>query len=385
MIGHHLATNCRKSYVILSFLFFSLAGAGLTSCVSQNVSHQVEIADQAQARSAPAMERNDQVLSRRIYARIEEVMALRDSNEYEAAMEILSEIKALDDEGSLNTREQFVMWQFFANLYQIQERYEDAIIAYETMLTLQNLSQQQRQQALFYIASLNYVLRDYQEAIVRFEEYNRIGTEPDANAYLRIGTAHYLLEQYAEAIPPVLRSMEILQNKNETVPKNTYDLLRALYLTVEDYDAAMKVIEESLEFYNEEEDRVLLENIRANADGIPVNASASVILLQADRSNILNGAVNSADVEMLPIVKIIPEYPGRARIRGIEGWVLVNFIVTETGYVIEPEVIDAEPEYIFNRSALDAIEKFKFNPKQVDGAPVAVADVRYLFTYELDD
>lgn len=93
----------------------------------------------------------------------------------------------------------------------------------------------------------------------------------------------------------------------------------------------------------------------------------------------------SRDGEYLPIIKVQPIYPRRALARGIEGFVLLEFVVTETGSVRDPVVIDADPPSIFNRAATQAALKFKYKPKMVDGKPVAVAGVRNRITFELKE
>ena len=93
----------------------------------------------------------------------------------------------------------------------------------------------------------------------------------------------------------------------------------------------------------------------------------------------------SSDGEYLPIVKVAPIYPRRAQTRGIEGYVLLEFIVTATGAVRNPVVIEAKPPGIFDRAAVQAALKFKYKPKVVNGEPVEVAGVRNLIKFELED
>jgi protein TonB len=69
--------------------------------------------------------------------------------------------------------------------------------------------------------------------------------------------------------------------------------------------------------------------------------------------------LDSSDGDYLPIVKVAAIYPRRAQSRGIEGFVIVEFTVTKTGAVTSPSVVQAEPEGVFDRAALDAVVKFK--------------------------
>ncbi len=214
--------------------------------------------DDDNGRRAPPEARSSQTLSRQVFTRINEVMELRDMENYVEALQVLGEVRELFDRDRLNDREKFVMWQFFANIFQIQENYDQAIEAYEQIMLLPNLTQEQLEQTLFYLGSLYYVQEKFEQAIQQFTEYNRVALTPNDDVYFRIGTAHYQLEQFPEAIPFILRNMEILRSNNEAVPKNTYDLLRALYFNVEDYEKAYQVLRESVVLFDDQDDWVLL-------------------------------------------------------------------------------------------------------------------------------
>jgi protein TonB len=73
---------------------------------------------------------------------------------------------------------------------------------------------------------------------------------------------------------------------------------------------------------------------------------------------------------VIPIVRIAPQYPRKALMAKIEGWVKVKFTITPSGTVSNPEVVDAKPRRIFDREAIRAILKFKFKPKVVNGVGV---------------
>jgi protein TonB len=77
-----------------------------------------------------------------------------------------------------------------------------------------------------------------------------------------------------------------------------------------------------------------------------------------------------AEGDIIPVVVIRPMYPREAAITGTQGWVKVEFTITEVGTVKNPRVIDAKPPRIFNREAIRAILKWKFKPRVVDGIAV---------------
>jgi protein TonB len=91
------------------------------------------------------------------------------------------------------------------------------------------------------------------------------------------------------------------------------------------------------------------------------------------------------DGDYLPLVHIQPQYPRRAAERGIEGFAIVELTVTVDGTVEDVRVIEADPPGYFERAAERAAYKFKYKPKVVNGDPVPVAGVQYLFTFNLED
>jgi protein TonB len=96
-------------------------------------------------------------------------------------------------------------------------------------------------------------------------------------------------------------------------------------------------------------------------------------------------SLDSGDGEYLPLVKVAPIYPRRALNRGVEGFVVVEFSVTDRGTVRDARVIEAVPDNgMFDAAALAAVEKFKYKPRVIDGAAVEVTGVRNKITFRLE-
>ena len=116
----------------------------------------------------------------------------------------------------------------------------------------------------------------------------------------------------------------------------------------------------------------------------PTTQGISIARANIDVSGMnTNASISQADAEYLPIVTIQPQYPTRALQRGIEGWCQVMFTVNENGGVEDPVVVDAEPPNIFDSASIRAVQRFRFNPRTVDGQPVKTPGVQYVFTYQL--
>ena len=110
------------------------------------------------------------------------------------------------------------------------------------------------------------------------------------------------------------------------------------------------------------------------------------------------GGFGISDGEYLPIVKVQPQYPRRALSRGLAGYVIVEFTVTEQGTVKDPIVVENcahiqsarnpgecvdKPNSVFDSAAKKAAVKFKYKPKVIDGQPVETAGVQNKITFEL--
>ena len=91
-----------------------------------------------------------------------------------------------------------------------------------------------------------------------------------------------------------------------------------------------------------------------------------------------------SDRDVVPLVRIAPEYPQRALTRGLEGWVKVQFTITTTGTVKDPIVVDADPKNIFDDAALKSIARWKYNPKVEDGAAVERVGVQTIIRFQLE-
>ena len=79
------------------------------------------------------------------------------------------------------------------------------------------------------------------------------------------------------------------------------------------------------------------------------------------------GTTGTISTNLIPLSRIPPRYPMRAANRRIEGWVKIEFTITEQGTVKDAVVVDAQPKKIFNRAALQAIKRWKFKAKIIDG------------------
>jgi protein TonB len=75
------------------------------------------------------------------------------------------------------------------------------------------------------------------------------------------------------------------------------------------------------------------------------------------------------DRELVPLVRIEPQYPPQAQQRRLEGWVQVHFTISGAGTVKNARVVKSS-DRIFETPVLRAVEQWKYQPQMEGGKPV---------------
>ena len=95
------------------------------------------------------------------------------------------------------------------------------------------------------------------------------------------------------------------------------------------------------------------------------------------------GGFSAGEGDYLPIVKVAPIYPNRALSRGIEGYCIIEFVVTRNGTTANGKVIECTSS-LFANASLKAAAKFKYKARVINGTPIDVPGVQHKITFELE-
>ena len=125
-----------------------------------------------------------------------------------------------------------------------------------------------------------------------------------------------------------------------------------------------------------------MDNVTPDAQAMAVSAPTVNANINLSASGF---GLAPTDGEYLPIVKVQPIYPRSALSRGIQGYVIVQFTVTKQGTTRDVKVVEAKPQGIFDRAAIQAAQKFKYKPRVVDGEPIEVPGVQNKITFVIED
>ena len=121
-----------------------------------------------------------------------------------------------------------------------------------------------------------------------------------------------------------------------------------------------------------------------SAGGVDNNVAQLTPVVDARGAMSRMSMTAGSDRDVIPLVRINPDYPPRALSRGLEGWVQVQFTITPTGTVANAVVINAEPKNIFDDAALKAIARWRYNPKVENGTAVERVGVQTIIRFQLE-
>lgn len=120
--------------------------------------------------------------------------------------------------------------------------------------------------------------------------------------------------------------------------------------------------------------------------GPEIDIVTRVLPVRVDAPDVGGGGfVAARDTDVLPIVRIEPDYPQRAASRGIEGWVKVQYTVTGTGSVTDVRVVESSPSGIFDDVSVKAVTRWRYKPKVENAVAVERIGMQTILRFNLEE
>jgi len=106
--------------------------------------------------------------------------------------------------------------------------------------------------------------------------------------------------------------------------------------------------------------------------------AAACLLAQAAAAQNFVTETDTSAVRAVPVAEPAPAYPSGVSRSGAEGWVRLHFVVAADGQAVDPIVVDSVGGEAFERSALDTLAQWRFEPA-ADGSEIGnnVVDMRF--------
>jgi protein TonB len=89
----------------------------------------------------------------------------------------------------------------------------------------------------------------------------------------------------------------------------------------------------------------------------------------AARQQFLANVVAAGD--LTPVKSVKPIYPAKANLSKIQGWVELDFTITESGAVKDIAIHAASAPGVFEDAAINALSQWRYKPVQRDAKSVA--------------
>jgi len=89
------------------------------------------------------------------------------------------------------------------------------------------------------------------------------------------------------------------------------------------------------------------------------------------------------DGNVIPLVRVAPQFPRKAAMAGKEGWVQLSFDITAEGTVANVQLLNSKPRRLFDQAATRALYKWKYRPKIFKGKAVAQNNLQVQIDFKL--
>ena len=256
---------------------------------------------------------------------------ITDEKDYVLAKERLD--KALAMEIKANERAQYLNLLGYTHF--LEQNFDQAIEAYTDVVTHDGIPKGLLLTTYYTLAQLHFVQERYEGAIEWIDAWHAIAEDPGPN-------------------PTIFRAQTLFQ---------------------------MGKLEEALMTLDLGLDRARARGHEINPKWLELKA----YLEKSSGSEPAADLTSTTDGGVMLIAKVHPVYPIYAEKRGLEGYVDVQYGVTEHGNVVDAKVTNAEPVDIFDTAALAAVSKYKYKPTVQGGVAVPTRDLITRVQFRLED
>jgi tetratricopeptide (TPR) repeat protein len=187
------------------------------------------------------------------FGKIQEMMELEPKADIEGALNLLNKWKAKGDRVKPHARAK--IYNFYGYIYATEERYPEAIEAYEWVLATPEIDEPSQNQAWFTLAQLYLQNGTYHKTVDYMKKWMARQEAPSVTSMLIIAKAYYSIgsdskdgtvriKNYRLALPHIVNAIETDKAKGKPPVENTYNLLRVMYYELKN----IHKMKETLEF-----------------------------------------------------------------------------------------------------------------------------------------
>ena len=173
--------------------------------------------------------RRTPTLRNEVYEKLAAAQRAAEAADYAAAERMLAALqKDFSGTRALNSYELANVHNFYAFIYYSQQKYPEAIRAYEKVLAQPDLPEAMRTGTRYSLAQLYVAVEDWKRAAATLEAWFRDAPNPAPEAYMLLAQANYQVKRYQRALANVEQGLAEARKRRQEPRENWYLLQRLL-------------------------------------------------------------------------------------------------------------------------------------------------------------
>ncbi len=250
--------------------------------------------------TAAAQERETKqtvAMSQAVYEGLTEIQTLVEAGTYGQADAKIAELRAMGDK--LSPYEVAQIWNLTAYSYYLQEKYPEAIRAYDQVLAQPELPEALAQSTLKTKAQLQFTVEDYRGALVTIDKLIAMVEEPAADVLMLVGQAHFQLGDYDAALAPIKQAIDMYREQGNEPKENWLLILRVIYYEKKDFPNMINVLEELIQYYPKDQYLLTLAGAHSELEDTMKQLVIVENLYEAGYIKTQNHIINLANLYLL--------------------------------------------------------------------------------------
>jgi len=251
----------------------------------------------AQAEKKKARKTKETVaMSQQVYEKLTEIQEDVENKDYASAQKLIDDLKV---KKGLSDYERAQIWNISGYSFYLQERYGDAINAYDQVLAQPDLPEALLLSTLKTKAQLHFTQDDYEGALKVVRELMAVIEEPSADVLMIEGQALFQLGRYDEALVPIKSAIDMYRNQGQKPRENWLLLLRVIYFEQKDYDSMIGVVKELVAYYPKDTYILTLAGIYSELGDTKKQLALTEVLYEKGFLNTASHVTNLANLYLL--------------------------------------------------------------------------------------
>jgi tetratricopeptide (TPR) repeat protein len=235
-------------------------------------------------------------MSQQVYELLAAVQEMIEAKDYASGQRAIDELK---DRKGLSDYERAQIWNISGYSYYLQERYSDAIRAYDQVLAQPNLPEALLLSTLKTKAQLHFTTEDYEAALLVIRQLMAAVPEPSADIFMIEGQALFQLGRYDEALVPIKTAIDMYRTQGQIPRENWLLLLRVIYFEQKEYELMIDVVKELIRYYPKDTYILTLAGIYSELGDTKKQLALTEVLYEMGMLNTASHITNLANLYLL--------------------------------------------------------------------------------------